>query len=138
MLALMLMKYRMKTLTVLSLSIAANVAGNLFLVKGIKTLGDFPLRLEAWPQFLAQALANPMVLAGVAFLILFYLLFVASLSWADLSFVLPILSASYVVNALAARYLLGESVPVLRWAGITLVSLGVYLVSATAATSKTE
>lgn len=124
-------KYRMKTFVVLTLSIMANALGNTFLSKGMKELGNPNMPLRELARLVGQGLRNPMIWSGIGLLIIFYVLFLASLSWADLTFVLPIVSSSYVVNALFAKYLLGEPIPVARWAGIILVSLGVYLVSKT-------
>jgi drug/metabolite transporter (DMT)-like permease len=53
----------------------------------------------------------------------------ALLSWADLSYVLPVTSIGYVLVALAGRILLHEEISVKRWAGILLIMAGVALVS---------
>ena len=39
------------------------------------------------------------------------------------------LSLGYVINAIAAHYLLGESVSTVRWLGIGFIVLGVWLVA---------
>ncbi len=49
----------------------------------------------------------------------------ALLSWADLSYVMPVTAISYVVTAFAARLFLGENISPARWAGILLVTAGV-------------
>ena len=55
----------------------------------------------------------------------------ALLSWADLSYVVPVTSFSYVLSALVAEVWLGEHVLPLRWAGIAVITLGVALVALT-------
>jgi drug/metabolite transporter (DMT)-like permease len=39
------------------------------------------------------------------------------------------LSLGYIVNAVAAHYLLGETVTLSRWAGIAFIIVGVWLVA---------
>jgi drug/metabolite transporter (DMT)-like permease len=59
----------------------------------------------------------------------------ALLSWADLSYVLPVTSVGYVVVALIGRFLLNEEITVKRWAGIVLIMAGVALVGSATAVS---
>ena len=68
-------------------------------------------------------------------LIVWTLTHMALLSWADLSYVMPVTALSYVVTAFAARLFLGENVSSARWLGIVLVTAGVTLVGRTAAAS---
>jgi uncharacterized membrane protein len=55
----------------------------------------------------------------------------ALLSWADLSYVMPVTALSYVVTAFAARLLLNEYISLERWIGIVLITAGVTLVGRT-------
>jgi uncharacterized membrane protein len=60
----------------------------------------------------------------------------ALLSWADLSYVLPVTSIGYVLVALAGKVLLDERISVTRWAGIALIMAGVALVGGDAPQSR--
>lgn len=75
---------------------------------------------------------SPMVLLGVTLLIVWLLSRMALLSWADLSYVLPVTSIGYVLSALVAWLFLGETVTPARWAGTALITSGMLLVSFTA------
>jgi len=55
----------------------------------------------------------------------------ALLSWADLSYVLPVTSIGYALVALAGHVFLNEAVSLTRWAGIALIVGGVILVGRT-------
>ncbi len=55
---------------------------------------------------------------GVALLILWTLTHMALLSWADLSYVLPVTAIGYVLTSLSGKYLLGETISLEHWAGI--------------------
>jgi uncharacterized membrane protein len=71
----------------------------------------------------------------VALLILWTLTQMALLSWADLSYVMPVTASGYVVTAFAGKLFLGETVSPARWVGIVLVTAGVILVGRTASSS---
>jgi drug/metabolite transporter (DMT)-like permease len=111
------------------LTILSNVAGNSFLTHGMQQLGD----IGNSPLALIGALFHPWVALGVVLLIVWTLTHMALLSWADLSYVMPVTAISYVVTAFAARLFLGETVSPARWIGIVLVTAGVTLVGRTAA-----
>ena len=52
-----------------------------------------------------------------------------SLSWADLTYVLPATSLGYVLLAIIAKFALHEQVSLTRWLGILLISAGVGFVT---------
>ncbi|HEX4275291.1 MAG TPA: hypothetical protein VHZ74_08060 [Bryobacteraceae bacterium] len=110
------------------LTILSNVAGNSFLTKGMQQLGG----VGNSPLALIEALFHPLVALGVLLLIVWTLTHMALLSWADLSYVMPVTAMGYVVTAFAARLFLGENVSSMRWVGIVLVTAGVTLVGRTA------
>ena len=74
-------------------------------------------------------LFQPWVALGVMLLIVWLLSRMTLLSWADLSYVLPVTSIGYVLVALVGRWLLDEQITGKRWAGIVLIVAGVALVS---------
>lgn len=115
----------MKTSTVLIVAIISQAIGNVFLTKAMKAVTtDYDLFSTA-----LRAASNPGVWLGTALLIVFFVLYSAALSWADLSFVLPATAFGYVLNVAAGHYFLGESVSPARWAGSAIITLGVFLVS---------
>ncbi|MEK7408303.1 MAG: EamA family transporter [Acidobacteriota bacterium] len=118
-----------KTRVLAAIVILANVFGNFFLSLGLRHSGAGPI---VSPHGYLAALANPWVSLGVTILILWMLARLALLSWADLSYVLPITSLGYVLTAMLGRLFLGEQIPAARWAGIALITAGVFLVSRTA------
>jgi drug/metabolite transporter (DMT)-like permease len=120
----------MKTAIVLTFSVLAQAIGNTCLSKGMKALSSSSdVSASLSPMILGQAMESPMIWLGTIFLILFFVLFAVVLTWADLSFVLPVSSFGYILNVAFARYFLGEPVSALRWAGTGLIILGVVLVS---------
>lgn len=108
--------------------VLTNVLGNSFLSRGMRGAGEL-LSLSPLPY--VKALFNPWVALGASLLIVWLLSHMALLSWADLSYVLPVTAMGYVLAALAARFFLHEHVSPWRWAGIALIVAGVTLVSRT-------
>ena len=53
------------------------------------------------------------------------------LSWADLTYVLPVTSVSYILLTVLAVVSLNEHVSAAHWSGICLIVLGVVLVGRT-------
>ena len=106
--------------------ILSNLFGNFSLSWGLRQVGRL-ISLSPWAY--VEALFNPWVALGVSLLIVWLLSHMALLSWADLSYVLPVTSIGYVIVALIGRVFLDESISPTRWAGILLIMGGVALVS---------
>ncbi len=100
--------------------------GDLTLSRGMKDIGN--IRLSRLPELLV-ALSNPWVLLGIVLLLGFFATYMTALSWADLTYVLPATSVSYVLLAFMAKFILHEHVTLTRWAGIFLISAGVGFVA---------
>ena len=119
----------MKTYVALALAILTQAVGNVCLSKGMKELPSADaIDVHALLALFSQAIQSPILWVGTALLIAFFLLFAAVLSWADLTFVLPVISAEVIVNVAFANYFLNEPVSSSRWAGTILISIGVILV----------
>jgi drug/metabolite transporter (DMT)-like permease len=125
---------RAKTRLFAAIVVLTNVAGNSALTKGMQRIGD----PGNSPLALIGALFHPWVALGVALLIAWTASHMALLSWADLSYVLPVTSIAYVFTALAGKWFLGETVSVKRWAGIVLVTAGVTIVGIASPPSTVE
>lgn len=101
----------------LLLKAGVNAVGTITLDRG--TLVDTGLRvLTQWP-----------VLAGLTLYVVSVGVWIVGLSRVDVSVAYPMLSLGYVVNAVAAWWLLGEMIGPLRLAGILLILAGVFLVA---------
>jgi drug/metabolite transporter (DMT)-like permease len=126
----------MKTAGVLITAIVAQALGDVCLTKGMKAIasadlgGDgFSASLSQASHIALQAVQSPLVWVGTLLLIVFFALYSAALSWADLSFVLPATAFGYVLNVAAGYYFLGEVVSGRRWLGAVIITLGVLFVS---------
>ena len=118
----------LKTRVFTALVVLSNVLGNFSLTLGLRRVGRL---VSLSPLVYIKALFDPWVATGVALLIVWLLSHMTLLSWADLSYVLPVTSVGYVLAALVGRFFLAEQITLARWAGIALIVLGVSLVGRT-------
>ena len=117
----------MKTYIVLIIATMAVAAGEALLSSGIKQVGDFS-QGEVLSK-LAGMLANRSVLGGILLMALFFLLYSAALSWADLSYVMPLTSLSFLFGSILAKVFLHEQVSGWRWGGTLVIILGIFLIA---------
>jgi|SRR5581483_722877 len=123
-------RLRVKTWICAVVVILSNVFGNFFLKRGMPA--DLPSPLDY-----ITALFRPVVALGVLLLITWMLSRMTLLSWADLSYVLPVTSVGYVLVALIGKLLLNEEITLRRWTGILLIMAGVALVGLAGAVQTT-
>ena len=117
----------------IAVMILAGPLGNVLLGRGMKQIGGSPLwPIPAFLHTLPKILASGSIWLGVASLMTFFVAYMLVLSWADYSFVQPTSSLAYGVVALLSYLMLGERVSPLRWVGIGVICLGVFVVGRTA------
>ncbi|MDD2542633.1 MAG: EamA family transporter [Desulfuromonadaceae bacterium] len=120
----------LKTLVVMLLAISAGAIGDIFLTQGMKSTGDISaMSLRQIVDTVFKALSNWRLVLGTAMQAIYFGLWLAVLSWEDLSVALPLQALSYLVVAFLAQWILGENVSGMRWAGICLICAGVALVT---------
>lgn len=109
-----------------------SLASFAFILTGVLLNAGAQLLLKAGtnarPLGLALAI-EPHILAGLACYVVSVVVWVVALSKVPVSIAYPMLSIGYVVNAIAAYYLLGESVTPMRLVGIGIIILGVFIVA---------
>jgi drug/metabolite transporter (DMT)-like permease len=117
-----------KTVIMTLVVIWSSVIGNFALAWGMRKAS--PDALQS-PLGYIQVLFDPWVALGVTLLVVWLLSQMLLLSWADLSYVLPVTSIGYVLTAISGRLFLNEQISIARWAGVTLIMAGVVLVGRT-------
>lgn len=100
--------------------------GDVSLARGMRDFGA--VTLANLPQ-LFTAMLNPWVIAGILMLIGFFASYLSALSFADLTYVLPATSLSYILMVLLAKFFLHEHVSLWRWLGVALIVAGVGFVA---------
>jgi drug/metabolite transporter (DMT)-like permease len=120
----------LKTLIVMLLAVTAGTIGDILLAKGMKEMGDISaMNLRGILNAVSQALTSPKLIIGTAMLAVFFFLWLAVLSWEDLSVALPMQALNYVLVVFLSQYFLGEVVSPTRWVGTILVCIGVILIT---------
>lgn len=121
-----------KTLILVLIAALIGGTGHVLLSKGMKTVGDLTEAPSSrLAGMIARAVSNPWLLVGVALQATFFFMYLTLLSRASVSWVLPLTAIDYIVVALLAQVMLAEAVTPIRWAGIGLITAGVFLVSRT-------
>lgn len=121
----------MKIVIVVAAAALSAAIGETLLSYGMRRYGEIELNnLSHLLTLLLSVGKNPYVFTGVLFLAVFFFLYLAALSWADLSYVLPLTAMSYIFAALLAKFVLKEDVSWHRWIGTAVIVIGIALVAA--------
>ncbi len=114
-----------KSTFILCLAIACSGVGNIMLRKGMVVIGPLEsYQLIPLFHFFVDAVTNPWIILGILLEIADFFLWLAVLSWADVSWALPMRAIEYIFVALLAIFLLKESFDWTRWAGVFFIALG--------------
>lgn len=120
----------LKTIVVMLLAITAGAVGDIFLTLGMKAFGDLSTKGVREMIVLAfRAMTSPKLIIGTILQAAYFGLWLAVLSWEDLSVALPMQALNYVIVAFLSQWYLGESVTLLRWTGIVIICIGVGIVT---------
>ncbi len=119
----------MKTFLLMCSLIACSSLGEILAAKGMRQVGDVSFRLRALLRSFGRMIRNPYLLAGVVSLAASFFSFISLLSYADLSFVVPLTAIGYITNTVGARFFLKERISKERWGGTLLVAFGVAVIS---------
>ncbi len=120
----------MKTIIIAVIAALSAAFGETILSYAMKQSGQVDVTESShWINLMLSVVRNPYIFAGVLLLGIYFFLYLIALSWADLSFVLPLTAVSYIFAAFLAKYFLGEEVSWLRWTGTIVIIAGITLVA---------
>jgi drug/metabolite transporter (DMT)-like permease len=105
------------------------VISQLVLRRALNELGS-PASLSGLPRFIGNAAVSPWIYASVALQILSYVVWMIIVSREKLGVATASVGAGfYILMALSAWLIYGETLSPLQWTGIVLVTLGVVCIS---------
>ena len=113
-----------------ALIVLPGTVGDLLTTAGMKRHGevnDFSPR--GILRLCGQLARNPYIVTGIVAMAVSFFALMDLLSIAKLSFAVPATASSYLVETGLAKYMLKEEVGWKRWAGASLVAVGVMLIS---------
>lgn len=114
-------------------SVTLAAVAQLTLKHGMNLVNDeiAPARFSLTGPSLRVVIQQPYVWSGLLLFGLSALVWLMVLSRASLSFAYPFAALTYVLILLFDQFVLDESVPALRWAGVAFIAVGIILVSQT-------
>jgi multidrug transporter EmrE-like cation transporter len=119
------------SLALLLVSVGFAVAGQITLKSAMNRVGRIGAEEVSAPSaMVARAAGEPRLWLGLALFGVSALFWLVVLSRVPLSVAYPFVGLSYVAIVGGARFLLGEQVPGLRWAGVVVVAVGIAIVGA--------
>lgn len=121
------------TVVLAVLSVTMATVGQLFLRAGMVRVGYIGEERIGSPfQLAGNVLREPRVALGLAAFGISAAIWLVVLSRVPISVAYPFAGLTYVLVAMFGKYVLGEPVPALRWAGLLLIITGIAIVARTA------
>ncbi len=109
-----------------------NAVAQLLLKAGAGALAGIELRASNAMAIAGRLVLNAPIIGGLFCYAISVVVWILALSRVEVSVAYPMLSVGYVVNALAAWWLFGESLSAGRLVGIGIILIGVWLVARSA------
>lgn len=110
--------------------VLATVAGDVLQSLEMKRHGEVRFSKGRLSRAIAHLIRQRYLALAIFCMAISFFAFMKLLSFADLSFAVPASAASFVLETILAKFVLGEQVNLRRWAGAGLVACGVALLAA--------
>ncbi len=117
------------TFSLVMLGVLLNAGAQLLLKAGTNRVGEFAFALGNVLPIGTRLATSPHILAGLGCYVVSVVVWILALSRVPVSVAYPMLSVGYIVNALAAWWLFGESLTAQKVVGIGFIVVGVFLVA---------
>lgn len=111
------------------LGVLLNAGAQLLLKAGMDNVGHFAFNWGNAIPIGIKAFTNPYIVLGLGSYVVSVIVWMMVLSRVQVSYAYPMLSIGYIVNAVAAYFLFGESLGVSKLLGIFVIMLGVFLIA---------
>lgn len=111
------------------LIVLSNTVGNFLLSVGMTAMPN--LGTVSVFAYIQRFATNWHIVTGIILLMLWMVAQLTMLTWADLSYVLPVTASGYILTALLGDFALHEHISPGRWFGILLIAVGSMLASMT-------
>ena len=112
-------------------SVLLAAGAQLSLKHGMNLVADNSGALKLSASSFRDVVTTPAIWGGLFLFGVSAVVWLAVLSRASLSFAYPFASLSYVLILLADKFVLDETIPGLRWAGVFCIMVGIVLVAQT-------
>ena len=113
-----------KKVSTIITSVTLGAIAQVLLKIGMNQVGQISLGLE-----IINAVFNPYVFMGLLTYFLSSMIWIMALSQTEVSYAYPFASLSYVIVTILGYLILNETITTLRIIGVSIIILGVYVVS---------
>lgn len=114
----------------LLISVTFNVTANIFLKSGVKSIGGISGNKASLILELSKAIFNPYIIGGLVLYGLSFVIWLRVLSFNDLSRAYPIFATIvFLLTTVGSAIFLKEHITLLRIVGISVMLLGIFIVS---------
>lgn len=117
------------TFSLLMTGVLLNAAAQLLIKAGTNRIGEFAFSLDNVVPIGTRIASSPFILGGCFLYLVSVVVWILALSRVPVSIAYPMLSVGYIVNAVLAWWLFGESITAQKIVGIAFIMVGVYLVA---------
>jgi len=117
------------TFSLVLAGVLLNATAQLLLKAGTNRVGEFAFSLANLVPVGSRLALSPFIAGGLACYVVSVVVWILALSRVPVSVAYPMLSIGYIVNALAAWALFGESLGAQKMVGIAFIIAGVFLVA---------
>lgn len=120
---------RLISLLLLLISVSFSIAGQVVLKAAMNRVGRIgTAEVAAAGDTLARAVKEPRLWLGLTLFGISALFWLVVLSRVPLSVAYPIVGVSYILIVLLGRFVLHETVPMVRWVGVFVVATGIAII----------
>ena len=117
------------TFSLVLTGVLLNACAQLLLKAGTNRVGEFAFSLANLVPVGSKLALSPFIAGGLACYVVSVVVWILALSRVPVSVAYPMLSVGYIVNAIGASLLFGESITAQKLIGIGFIVVGVYLVA---------
>jgi len=119
----------LRELLLLCVIVVAGTGGELCVTRAMKQIGEVTdFRPAALARFIFRALTVGWMWMGIAMMAIAFFALLTTLSFENVSFVVPVTALSYAAGAVGAMLFLRERISAQRWIGVFIVCIGVTIV----------
>lgn len=121
-----------RLIIILFVALCFETTGVIMLSKGLRALpGPANYSPGEIARLVGRGFMSKNIVLGVAFEAVFFVGLLMLMSNADVSFVWPLTSLTFVFSTIAAKFVLHEEIAPLRWAGVLFIVCGAGLITFT-------
>ena len=110
-------------------SVTLNALAQVLIKKGMTVIGKVDASLSAIGSLLPQIFVNGYIIGGMASYAVSVFVWFIVLSRVQVSYAYPYLSMGYIMTAVAAYFIFGESLSLYKIAGILVICAGIIIMS---------